>query len=354
MTTRIQAWCTFVLCCSIYAFCLLSGFDAFHLFCLDAIGLVEKLQLWRMVTSPLLHIGILHLAFNMLALVPITSTLEHLNGTIKMGHMIALLALSGDVVFVALSYLLGKWYSDTWLHSCAVGYSGIIFGLIVIDNAASGVSHRSIFGLLSVPARLYAWALLILWQILLPGVSFLGHLGGIVAGEALSRGWMNWAMLPAWLVQRIESTWPASLLTGMDAFILSLPTTASSTLPTSSRSSDSGIGGTTGVSQAISGYARLPAWFSRGWTRVPSNDGDEDLTARANSVVAATSQAAFPGQGRITGQASRPIASPDSKKPAQATAAAAQERARDLGGAQHSSYCASMPPSKQSSSALGP
>lgn len=103
------------------------------------------------------------------------------------------------------------------------------------------------------------------------------------------------------LVQRIESTWPASLLTGMDAFILSLPTTASSTLPTSSRSSDSGIGGTTGVSQAISGYARLPAWFSRGWTRVPSNDGDEDLTARANSVVAATSQAAFPGQGRITG-----------------------------------------------------
>lgn len=54
------------------------------------------------------------------------------------------------------------------------------------------------------------------------------------------------------------------------------------------------------------------------------------------------------------GQASRPIASPDSEKPAQATAAAAQERARDLGGAQHSSYCASMPPSKQSSSALGP
>lgn len=80
----------------------------------------------------------------------------------------------------------------SWLSSCAVGLSGVIFGLIVIDNAASGATERSVFGMFKLPAALYPWALLMLWQLLLPGVSFLGHLGGVVAGEALSRGLLGW------------------------------------------------------------------------------------------------------------------------------------------------------------------
>ena len=80
---------------------------------------------------------------------------------------------------------------STWLGSRAVGFSGLVFGLIVIDNAESGASHRSIFGFFNVPAQLYPWALLLLWQLLLPGVSFLGHLGGVLAGEVLSRGMLQ-------------------------------------------------------------------------------------------------------------------------------------------------------------------
>ena len=68
----------------------------------------------------------------------------------------------------------------------------MIFGLIVMDNAASGATERSIFGMFKLPAKLYPWALLLLWQLLLPGVSFLGHLGGVMAGEALSRGLLAW------------------------------------------------------------------------------------------------------------------------------------------------------------------
>ena len=30
-----------------------------------------------------------------------------------------------------------------------------------------------------VPAKLYPWALLVLWQMLMPGASFLGHLCGV-------------------------------------------------------------------------------------------------------------------------------------------------------------------------------
>ena len=37
--------------------------------------------------------------------------------------------------------------------SCAVGLSGLIFGLIAIDNVVSGLQQRSIFGFFTVPAK---------------------------------------------------------------------------------------------------------------------------------------------------------------------------------------------------------
>lgn len=43
--------------------------------------------------------------------------------------------------------------AQRYLATCAVGLSGVIFGLIVIDNGASGAHTRSVLGLFSVPAR---------------------------------------------------------------------------------------------------------------------------------------------------------------------------------------------------------
>ena len=43
-------------------------------------------------------------------------------------------------------------------------------------------------------ARYYPWALLLFWQLLMPGVSFLGHLGGVLTGQAYVWGWLRWAV----------------------------------------------------------------------------------------------------------------------------------------------------------------
>ena len=43
--------------------------------------------------------------------------------------------------------------------------------------------------------QVYPWALLVFWQLLMPGVSFWGHLGGLMAGEAYVRGWLK-ALMP--------------------------------------------------------------------------------------------------------------------------------------------------------------
>ena len=84
--------------------------------------------------------------------------------------------------------------AQRYLATCAVGLSGVIFGLIVIDNGASGAHTRSVLGLFSVPAKFYPWVLLGLWQLLMPGVSFLGHLGGVLGGQAYVLGWMRWVV----------------------------------------------------------------------------------------------------------------------------------------------------------------
>lgn len=116
-------------------------------------------------------------------------------------------------------------YVQSFRYQCAVGLSGVIFGLVVIDNNVSGASTRrceavlaflspffgvfsafcwasslyphvptaytlspppwpcSIFGFFSVPAKAYPWVLLVVWQLLVPQASFLGHLSGVVVSK---------------------------------------------------------------------------------------------------------------------------------------------------------------------------
>lgn len=77
------------------------------------------------------------------------------------------------------------------MGSCALGISGIIFGLIVCDTHLSGVQMRSIFGLFTVPAQFYPLALLVFCQLILPRASLFGHLGGLLAGQLLIMGALN-------------------------------------------------------------------------------------------------------------------------------------------------------------------
>ncbi len=69
------------------------------------------------------------------------------------------------------------------LSSCAVGFSGVIFGMIVIEGHLSQQATRSVLGLATVPTAAYPFVLLVLWQLLMwNSVSFLGHLCGILVG----------------------------------------------------------------------------------------------------------------------------------------------------------------------------
>mmetsp|Transcript_17641 Transcript_17641/g.29642 ORF Transcript_17641/g.29642 Transcript_17641/m.29642 type:complete len:237 (-) Transcript_17641:854-1564(-) len=188
----------FTTCVSVQVIAVLVGFDAFGRVCMSPFYFARNFQVYRALTSVVFHGGILHIAFNMLAFVPLGSSLERAIGSIHYFYTILIFCLFAACLHalagyaVALNPLLPQ---PSELYRCSIGLSGVIFGLIVVDTSMSGLESRSIFGLFMVPAKYYPWALLVLFQLLMPNVSFLGHLSGLLAGLAYVHGMLRWIVL---------------------------------------------------------------------------------------------------------------------------------------------------------------
>ena len=87
-------------------------------------------------------------------------------------------------------------------------------------EAARGGGRRSVFGIVEVPARLYPWALLVAMQVVIPNVSFVGHLGGLVVGSLEVTGWLAVALPSASAAAAVDARCaqlPGYVLVG-DAF----------------------------------------------------------------------------------------------------------------------------------------
>lgn len=94
--------------------------------------------------------------------------------------------------------------------SCAVGYSGILFAYMVISTKYEPWD-RNLFGIFQMSAAVYPWVLLLITSLLFPGVSFLGHLSGLLSGYCvlyfvLNRSWFHS------VVVAIEKRVPSRLL----------------------------------------------------------------------------------------------------------------------------------------------
>jgi len=123
---------------------------------------------WRIGTSAFLHAGIVHLAFNMIALWYLGSAFESYVGPLRFG-----LIYAGSVVWGSAGALLFAPLSPT------VGASGGVFGLmaaILVLQRQRGVSILGDVGL---------WlGINLVITFTLPGISIGGHIGGILGGAA--------------------------------------------------------------------------------------------------------------------------------------------------------------------------
>ncbi|CAL0310033.1 unnamed protein product [Lupinus luteus] len=291
LSTRVNQWwenipfltsAVVVVCGIIYLVCLLVGYDSFAEVCFLPSAVISRFQVYRIYTSILFHGSLLHVFFNMMALVPMGSELERIMGSVRLLYVTVLLATSNAILHVLIALLVA--YNpiqpyENLMNECAIGFSGVLFSMIVIETSLSGAQSRSVFGLFNVPAKWYPFLLLVVFQLLMQNVSLLGHLCGILSGFAYTYGLFNFVIPRTSFYSSIESSSWLSSCVRRPKFIVCTGGNPSGYIPTqtSENSTSSGI---------------LPGNI---WRNLSSFMPQREVPAQPNE------DSRFPGRGRTLG-----------------------------------------------------
>ena len=158
--------------------------------CLDVRLVLKKVQLWRLLSAPLTHLGVLHLLFNAWAIIPVASDREREAGSGVLLLELLFLALSSGLVFVLGGEGVHDFFDEVvdFLKievprpACAAGASGIALGLLSAAAGSPGAPSRFDVAGFSLPGRLRPWLLAAAVQLLVPEVSLAGHVSGLLCG----------------------------------------------------------------------------------------------------------------------------------------------------------------------------
>lgn len=148
-------------------------------------GLVAQGEWLRLVGSGFLHFGILHLAVNMYALYILGRDTELVMGRSRYVGVYLVSLLGGSASVMAFQPVFSG-HALSW----TAGASGAIFGIMGAQAIILLRLRRSPVPIISVIA------INVIISISLPGISFWGHAGGLVAGAAAAAAFLY---VPQWL-----------------------------------------------------------------------------------------------------------------------------------------------------------
>ncbi len=143
-------------------------------------AVLRRKEYYRIITSCFLHGDPMHLLFNMVTLFFFGPALEHLMGTGNFAVLYFGSQLGAEAVTI--------WFKRRNLDYRSLGASGAVSGVVVGFSLYAPFSLLYIFGLIPIPAILFA-ALFILYSIFAMGgrgrIAHEAHLGGAVFGGIL-------------------------------------------------------------------------------------------------------------------------------------------------------------------------
>lgn len=151
----------------------------------------------------------MHIAMNMMSMVAIGGSLEKHMGTLSMA-----VTILHSIIWTSVLYTVIAWmafavfdYEKLWFQH-SVGFSGVLFHLSVLECHMGPLQPRNLFGIVSVSPQWYPWVLWIVLQFILPNLSFLGHLSGIVVGTLHLHGYLDWILpIEDTMRELDESSW---------------------------------------------------------------------------------------------------------------------------------------------------
>lgn len=166
-------------------------------------------EYYRFITSALFHGSLMHIGMNMMSTMAIGTSLEKQVGTFTMGLTILWGILLTSTIYTFTSWLLYVVFGyEKMMYQHSLGFSGVIFQLSVLEANLSPNRTRSVFGILQVSSKMYPWALLVVIQFVMPHISFLGHLSGILLGTLQLHGALDTIFPSDAYLQTLE-TWSA-------------------------------------------------------------------------------------------------------------------------------------------------
>ena len=178
--------------------------------------IISKLQIYRLFTSSFLHRSVFHLGINSLAFYSLGTFHELSFGTrwhLSTIFWSVLLVNSLSVLLALFIYLCG--ITDV-MNEHTLGFSNVIFHLIVIECHLNSTSSHLLFGFIKVSSEVYPWVLLITSKLILPKNSFVGHLSGILVGNLHITGLLH-SLLPS--VQYLRSLDDDSAITSYENYV---------------------------------------------------------------------------------------------------------------------------------------
>ncbi|XP_065659649.1 rhomboid-related protein 4 isoform X1 [Hydra vulgaris] len=159
--------------------------------CTSNFNVFHKGEWQRLIYSSFYHLDDMHLYFNMVSFIWKGRNLERHMKRSQYLVLLALFSVLTQVVMLLLNSILSFIFTnDVYLHSCAAGFSAVIFALKVLTTHNS-IDNETVMGIV-VPSRYACWAELVLIQIMVPNVSFTGHLAGILVGLMYIFGPLKW------------------------------------------------------------------------------------------------------------------------------------------------------------------
>jgi len=149
--------------------------------------LIAEGQVWRLVTAMFIHIGIIHLLFNLYALNALGPLVEGFFGSRR---------------FLLIYFISGVWgsvASFAFSDALSAGASGAIFGLVGASTVYF-LRYRENFGARGraiVQNMFVVIGINLVFGLSMPGIDNWGHIGGLIGGAAAAYGLLPHYQKPA-------------------------------------------------------------------------------------------------------------------------------------------------------------
>ena len=170
---------TIGLCCSVYVSQMVLDANV-RLFTMCPRLVLHLHEYCRIVTSCFFHGSLMHIGMNMMSTAAISTMVERRLGTVAYVLTVLWSVVLTGILYVGIALtgqaLMAK---DDLMYSHSLGFSGIMFHLLVLESNLTPNAQRSVFGFANVPSQAYPLVMLVVMQFIMPNISFLGHLAGI-------------------------------------------------------------------------------------------------------------------------------------------------------------------------------